>query len=308
MTKPLLIAPGKTYLITRNTRGRHFFLVPDDPVVTDIFKFCAARAAELSGVSIHAICVMSTHVHIVLTDTQGALPIFTQWFFRHTALCLKSLRGIDENLWSAERHPPVELLTPEAVIDAMAYVITNPTTANLVAHYYQWPGWVSAPQQMLAERSEQQPVPEVYFKNTKVAGKLKLTVPELAMGQMDRQEVVEAVEAMIEQYEEDAKAKRQSEGKKVLGRQAVIATDPFDRARPRPSSGGAEEDEGDGLVPRFKARCREALKEARERLKWFWQAYREAYESLRAGEPDVVFPFGTWWYREYLGVLVTPAY
>lgn len=305
MTRPRQIIPGKTYLITRNTRGRHFFLVPNDHIVSDIFKFCAAKAAELSGVSIHAICVMSSHVHIVLTDTKGALPVFTQWFFRHTALCIKRLRGVEENLWSSERHPPVELLTPEAVIDAMAYVITNPTTANLVSKYYQWPGWVSAPEEMLAQRSVEQPAPQVYFKHMSGA-KLKLTVPELAMEQMDRQEVVEAVEAMVQQYQQDARAKRQAEGKRVLGRQAVMATDPFDRARPRQSK-GAEEDE-DGLVPRFKARCRQALKEARERLKWFWQAYREAYEAFRSGQYDVEFPLGTWWYREYLGVLVTPNY
>ena len=304
MTMPRQVLPGTTYLLTRRTRSRRFFLLPNDPLVDIIFKFCVAYAAKLTGVKVHAVCVMSNHVHLVLTDIKGRLPEFTHWLFRHSALCLKALRGIDENVWAAERKPPVALLTEQAVLDAMAYVMVNPVKAGLVSHFYQWPGWVSRPRDLVSA-AETVSAPRQYFKGQKTA-RLRLHVPEMLEASYEAGEVVEMLEGLVEEYEERAREARVASRRPVVGAARVRAMSPF--AQPRTASrGGASDDEGDGLVPRFKALCRRELKEARRRLRWFWQAYREALENLQLGR-EAVFPAGTWWYREHLGVAVTEAY
>ena len=88
----------------------------------------------------HAVCVMSTHVHLVVTDVDGRLPVFTHWLFRHTAVCLKELYRITANVWTSEREEPVELLNEQALLEAITYVMSNPSSAFLVKQSRSWPG------------------------------------------------------------------------------------------------------------------------------------------------------------------------
>jgi len=44
-------------------------------------------------VQVHAICAMSTHLHLVVTDVRGVLPAFLQSFHRVEARCTQVLRG-----------------------------------------------------------------------------------------------------------------------------------------------------------------------------------------------------------------------
>ena len=67
-----------------------------------IFTYLLAVIAEKHGVLVDAGVLMSTHEHIVLTDTRGVLPRFLQDLHRLLALSVKVLRKWEGALWDHE--------------------------------------------------------------------------------------------------------------------------------------------------------------------------------------------------------------
>ena len=147
MTAPRQVLPGQCYFVTRRCSDRRFFLVPS-PIVNGIFVFCIAFAAKLTSMQLHALCVMSNHIHIVLTDPKGELPRFMAWLNRHSAVCLQILRRRAGPIWEAgEKYSAVALTTPTAVYRKLVYTVTNPVEAGLVRSHRDWPGlWFGAEQ------------------------------------------------------------------------------------------------------------------------------------------------------------------
>jgi putative transposase len=91
MTQPRQIIPGRTYLITRRALRRYYLLRPEY-FINNLFVFFWAVLAAKYGIEIHAFCILSTHEHLVLTDTLGNLPDFLRDLHRLTALALKVFR------------------------------------------------------------------------------------------------------------------------------------------------------------------------------------------------------------------------
>ena len=83
---------------------------------------------------------MSTHEHLVVTDVRGLLPMFLQMHHRLVALATKVVRKWEGAVWDHEPPSVVELLTPEAIIEEIAYAIANPVEAGLVERACDWPG------------------------------------------------------------------------------------------------------------------------------------------------------------------------
>jgi len=154
---PRRIIPGSSYLITRRCVGRAFRLRPSSET-TRIIKYCLALALAKTGVVVHAICVMSNHHHLVVTDPNGVLPVFLREFHRACAKAINHAQGQVENLWAAEPCNVVQLAADNDVIDKVAYVVANPVAAGLVAAPEQWPG-------LLLWREHEQTVerPAAYF-------------------------------------------------------------------------------------------------------------------------------------------------
>ncbi|MFZ5787062.1 MAG: transposase [Acidobacteriota bacterium] len=298
MSKPRKVLPGTTYLLTRSTVDRRFFLAPNDSLVALVFWFCIAVAARLFSIDIHAVCVMSTHLHIVFTDARGNHPRFLQWLFRHSALCLKRLRNIDESVWSARKPNCVELRTPQAILEAIAYTLANPASSGLLPEAKAWPGAISRPED-LSGREVEVEVPPLYFGRRWKADQLRLSMPAALAAEHGVEATIEAIKGRIRQLEETKAAELRAAGKSFLGLDRVLRTKPMDR--PRTERG---EPAGTGLVPSLKALCREAMAEGREELRAFLQAYSEALEAWRAGERQVLFPAGTWWMARFHGAMV----
>ena len=108
MALPRRIVPSTTYMITRRCYQRTRRLRPS-PETNQIFLYCLAWAAAKTGVVIHAVCVMSNHHHIVLTDVHGALPDFARELHRTVAKAINAAQGQCENLWSVEHYHSLEL-------------------------------------------------------------------------------------------------------------------------------------------------------------------------------------------------------
>lgn len=145
MTPPRHIIAGKTYLVTRRCAQRCALFDPTDPVIARLFRYLLAVYARRHNIAIHAVCVMSNHIHIVLTDLDGRLPDFCRDLFSVSARCINERTGHTEALWNGKRPDVCELSTATDVLGAMTYVMSNPVHHDAVDEPSQWPGFVTKP-------------------------------------------------------------------------------------------------------------------------------------------------------------------
>ena len=290
------VIPGTTYLITRRCAGRRFYLRPD-PVTTHIIAYCLARACRMTGVRVHAICAMSNHLHLVVTDVRGLLPQFAARLFREIAMCIKAHRGVCERVWAAGSYSAVELMTERAVVGKIVYTIANPVTAGLVRTVKEWPGLVSLPGAMHGTVALKGERPAWFDAKQSDVEDLQLCVPPCLAGR-DRDDLVAAIKDEVEAREKAAAAELRKTGRRVLGADAVRATNPFDA----PSTAELERQRN----PTFAAMSRDAHREALRALRDWRRAYREALAAWRNGQRDAEFPAGTWWMVRFAGAKVAP--
>ena len=95
--------------------------------------------------------------------------------------------------------------------------------------------------------------------------------------------------------ETDHRERRRATGKRVLGRDAVLAQNPF--ACPNSSEPHFD------MSPRIAAKSKWPRIEAIGRNRAFLEKYRSAIKAWLAGVVDVVFPSGTYWMRKFARVL-----
>ncbi|MBW2463879.1 MAG: transposase [Deltaproteobacteria bacterium] len=295
MTTARCILADKTYFTTRRCSDRRFFLKPD-PVVTAVFLYCLAVAAERHGVQIHAVCMMSNHYHLVLTDVRGELPLFMAWLNRHSAICLKIHRKRAGDLWDAsEKYSAVELVSPEAVWKYIVYTLANPTKAGLVRHGRDWPGLLLGPEAWLREPVEA-PHPGLFFKTSdKPAPVLRLVAPPTLMDR-EPQALVAELSIALEERESAIAAELAREGRRFLGRRAVLRQRPYDRPSKNNPPGTRN--------PVFAAVTAEARRAAVKALRSFRAWYRHAYQCFCHGERHTEFPPGTWGMARLFGAQV----
>jgi len=104
MSRPRPVLPGVIAMSTRRTTLRHFLLHPDsDGTSQNIFLYCLAYAARKFGIRVHAIVVMSTHYHAILSDPRGLFPDFKREFHRLLANAIKCHRGCPQRSSTSSR-------------------------------------------------------------------------------------------------------------------------------------------------------------------------------------------------------------
>jgi putative transposase len=292
MTSPRRIVPGTQYLLTRRCSERRFFLRPSTSVNRTL-RYVLAVAAERYGVLIHAFCVLSNHVHVVLTDVKGNLPAFEQFFDALVARSINALHGRWESFWAPGSYSAVALLSPQDVLAKCAYVLANPVAAGLVRHGSDWPGLWSAPDQIGARPASVER-PKYFFRATgpmPESATLELVCPPgFASIEEFRRQLVEAVAAL----EDHAATELAAVHRVFLGTRQVLAQEPGDR--PAPGEPRRR------LNPRVAARDKWKRIEAIHRLKSFLSDYRSAWLAFTRGFRSAVFPNGTYWMRVTYGV------
>jgi REP element-mobilizing transposase RayT len=294
---PRRIVPGETYLVTRRCYQRTFRLHPC-PQTNRIFLYCLAFAAERTGVLVHAVCVMSNHHHLVVTDVRGVLPNFLRELHRLTAKAMNASQGQWENLWAAEPCNVLRLVTDEDVDDKIAYAVANPVAAGLVSRPEDWPGVL-----LWGQRTVRTTRPPSYFRD---AGTCP---PEIALfieppvrrdfgprvvdpGWRDR--LVCAIAAKVA----EARRKLVATGRRFLGQTEVLMSSSIQRAR--------SYEERFGIVPTFAAKVRAVRERLRRVERHFRARYRAALERWRCGEREIAFPFGSWGVAVFHGAVVAP--
>ena len=294
MSQPRRIVPRATYLITRRILRRYFLLRPDE-AITRLILYVLAVSSRRFGIEVHALCAMSTHLHLVVTDVEGTLPRFLQFFHRIVALGTKVLRKWEGPVWEPGAVSVVQLHTRAAVVEKIAYVLANPVAAGLVPYAREWPGArVTADQIGRGELREKRPVAYLDPENPgwPEEATLALTLPPII-----ENETAEAfrldVAAELDRLEVEARAEVAQRGLRFLGAAGATKVSPYDRAtsfeplRGRNPTFAVGRQQGD------------AWRAAAEALRSFRASYRAALEQWCDGLRSVVFPAGTWWMRVF---------
>lgn len=300
MTQPRLVLPGDTVMITRRTLRRHHLFRPDS-AIRQLYLYALAISARQFGILVHAVTLMSTHEHLIVTDPRGRYPEFLRRLHRLVSLATKVLRKWEGPTWDPEQTSVVRLLTEQAIIEKLAYVMANPVKAGLVRQARDWPGIVVLPHE-LGRRTWTPTRPEAYFnaKNRQWCEtvELRLTLPPSLQQRYGDEALREAVREELRRQERQAQQEMRKRGWRFLGAEGVRRLSPYRRA--------TSLEPGRDRNPTF-AVARGQRKRfflAVAELRAFRRAYRSALEQWRAGLRSVVFPQGTWCMRQTHHVLV----
>ena len=148
MTAPRQVLPGTTCLVTRRCSQRQLLLRPSQETNQTV-GYLLALAASRFQVEVHAFCVMSNHLHLVVSDPEARLPAFTQFFDSLVARSMNAWLARWENFWAPTSYSAVALHGPADVVDKSAYVLANPVAAGLVRRGRSWPPRVPATHPLL---------------------------------------------------------------------------------------------------------------------------------------------------------------
>jgi REP element-mobilizing transposase RayT len=272
-------------------------LRPSD-VSNGIFLYVLAVAAQRFGIALHAFCVLSNHVHLVLTDPGAQLPAFEQYLSSLVARAVNASLGRWEAFWAIGSYSAVALSSTDDVVDKIAYALANPVAAGLVSSARDWPGLWSRPEQIGAGPITVQR-PATFFR---AGGDMPETV-ELVLtpppGFDSAEDFREQLRAALSVREASARREVASQGRGFLGVARVLAQKWW--AHPRTGEPRRE------LNPRIAERDKWKRLEALSRLTEFLHAYRAAWAARRAGRRDVIFPYGTYALRVLHDVPCAPA-
>src|SRR5690554_6580465 len=139
MTRPRRHVPGQVVQLTRRCSERRFFLRPDSKI-NAVMAYECARAASRYDLQIHAVMVMSNHLHIVATDTHGRRSKFMQDAMAGVARARNCDLNRCENLWDDRPFGDTLLLDRDALERKLVYTWLNPVRAGLVQRAEDWPG------------------------------------------------------------------------------------------------------------------------------------------------------------------------
>jgi hypothetical protein len=234
---------------------------------------------------------MSTHEHLIVSDPQGCYPDFLRRLHRLVSLGTKVLRQWEGPTWDPEPTSVVRLLTEQAVIEKLAYVMANPVKAGLVRSARDWPGIIVLPQE-LGRRTWTVERPEAYFDANSPqwpdSVELAVTLPPSLQRRYSAHAVREAVQEELLRQEREARQEVKKRGWRILGAERIRRLSPYRRAT------SCEPIRGRSPTFAVGRGQKKVFFEAVAELRAFRRAYRQALEQWRAGLRGVVFPQGTW--------------
>lgn len=301
MSQPRIIVAGATYLITRRALRRHMLFRPD-AAITQLLVYSLAVSARRYGIEVHALCAMSTHLHLVVTDVSGVLPRFLQFFHRIVALGTKILRSWEGPVWDHEATSVVRLSTRAATVEKVAYVLANPVAAGLVQKACHWPG-AKVHADEIGRGILRAKRPSVYFDPSNSAWpaevELPLTCPPTLGSGSTEHHFRDAVMVEVERLEARAQAEMQRRGQRFLGADRACKISPHERA--------TSSEPIRACNPTFAVgNCQgDAWQEVAAAVRAFRASYRGALERWRTGLRTTIFPSGTWWMHVFHGVPVS---
>ena len=312
------VKPGALVLITKKTCD-DFCLIRPDGKVEWVLLYLLLHRLKRYGLELHAFIFLSNHFHLVVTDVKGNLPAFMRDFLSESSKAVQIALGVKRTIWSSKRYASTELLDRSTAERYIAYCQTNPTEAGLTLPR-DWPGLTSARTQFGGFLEARRP--EFYCREHRAEvikvplSPLPTMLGESAKDTQDRavlsnspedsteakqaanrlcRRLQSAIDSRVEKRVEEIleKRKRNKQGE-LAGSSAVLKTSRWKRGNPPDR----------GITPRFAGSDADVREYASAEYKAFCSEHRDAVERYVAGETNVLFPHGTWGYRELLRVRV----
>jgi putative transposase len=275
-------------MATRRCDKRRFTLRPDD-YVTQVFLYCLAYAASEFNILVHGWVQMTNHLHLLLTDPDGRLPLFMERFDGLLARALNAYWGRWEYFFCPGSYNAVRLDTFDDALSKLIYILTNPVAAGHVDHARRWTGATSVRWRSGETRTFSRPSGTFFGPNSTLPAEVSLRLAPL-LGFAGRDEELDAlVRERVIARETEIRAKFRAEGRTFMGMDAVMRCDPEDHPRSR--------EPRRRLNPRIAGSDREVRIRALIRWSSFVRMYREAWRLWRDGDHSAVFPEGTWLMR-----------
>lgn len=299
MSTPRRVVPGQTWFLTRRTVARFFLLNPDRAkLIIDLYWYITAVIALRYGIQLHAVQVLSTHIHEVVTDPRGQLPKFLRDRNRLFALTLKVCRGIEGAVFSGEPPSCVALYGEAAVIDKIAYTLANCVEAGLARCPEEWVG-VTMSAKDVGTRTVRAHRPDFFFSATNSQWPewvdLPITMPPVltaafASEGTARWILCQAVDSAVDAARKAVimSGRSFSTPSRIFRNELTKRSktvEPDRERNPTFATGGSRSES-------FRAI---------EQRRSFLESYRSALEKVKAGLSKVEFPFGTWRFCQELG-------
>ncbi len=300
MCKPFLTEELTSYLITRNTSERRYFLRPSKEL-REAILYCIADAQAQHPVNIHAFCAMSNHLHIVLTDVDGIAPLFVQTMNQNIARFVNCTLGHFGAMWEGGARPNYCVLPQGGdVMDKLVYTLANPVNAGLVKEHHLWPGAISNAAQ-IGKGSITTKRPKKYFAKTDdpdlLTRELVLT-PIPGAGVLSPEAYGKLVSERVAAEEVRIREEREARGLPWFGRRKCLEINPYD-APVKPWTPFSRR-------PKVASKNDEARRYRILRQKRFVELHDSAKKEFRKGNREVAFPEGTFFLRVYFKIAIEP--
>lgn len=291
MSNPRRVVPRTTKFITRRTTQRFFLLRPDRKrTIWSIYWYVTAVLAAELGIEVHAVQILSNHMHEVLTDTRAEMPKFLQQRNRLFANALKVHLGWKEEVFARGGVSCVDLYGSDSILRKIAYTLANAVEAGLAKSPEDWPG-VTLAATDIGKRTIRAERPALYFDpaNTRWPpfAEITITVPPELEATFGWESARERIAETVERAVRDAREAARKAGRFLKSVAEIFATKHTTKASSFEKVGERN--------PTFAAAGNpvEAARALHDR-RTFLAAYREAMEQVRAGVLGVLFPRGTW--------------
>ena len=304
--RPQRVLPGQLVFADRVSLEHRFMLRPDRQM-RELFFYLLGVFARVHGLRIHAVVLMSTHYHLLFTDVWGRRGDFFRDFHSMLAKAVQAYRGTRSHVFDKSPTSQPECVTAQAGVEAMAYVITNPTEAGICEDPTKWPGLFTRVEDAGRRRVERFAKPRKLRREdgTYVSFLAAERWPDFV--DLEQEPLCEALGvdpevcvALVRQEVAARIAMKRDEQKKS-GRRFVGVLHALRQRVTKTAASWWLPQTVDGKIrPRVKAGRGQGIARARAiiRLFAFWDAHDDARQCILAGETDVVFPAGTFrWHR-----------
>ncbi|MEM6797503.1 MAG: transposase, partial [Acidobacteriota bacterium] len=262
----------------------------------DLIVGCLARARQKNpGVRLHAVSVMSNHLHLLASfDTAEVMASFMCHLKTNLSKELGRLHDWPGALWHGRYHSAPVSDEPAAQIARLRYLLSQGVKEGLVMAPEDWPGvhsagplrsgkamkgrWVNRTR-LYAARLRAKDVQAADFTT---AEEVPLE-PIPALESPDLLSFQSEVARLLEEIEKESLARHRAEGTTPAGLERILGSDPQYRPRHLASS----------PMPLFHAATRGVRDALVEGYREFVAAYRAAAEKLARGDRWAQFPEGS---------------
>ncbi len=297
MTRPRFIEPGEVVMGSRRCSEQRFFLRPSS-ITDQLFLYCLARAARITGVQLHEFQVLSNHYHVVLTDVRGNRPEFFRELNQFVARGVNASLGRWESFFAPGSYNAVVLLDGDAIERECLYTLCNVVEAGLVKLPEYWDGVCSWRLDYGESKRIRRPLGFFRESNASMLEEEVLTLvrPKGLYPELADAEARAKLRRRARERSHDHTAKLRAQGRAFMGMKRV-RKQPVTRSAVSPSKRR-------GIRPTVASRDRSTRVAALQRYARFLEAYRAARLRFEAGARDVLFPVGTYLLARRYGVVV----